>query len=70
MASHRAPLQTGFELRFESLNNAGHCFAFPCDACGRVDLDSLSERGRTSYLGARALVGRDFAYPVVRTAPH
>jgi hypothetical protein len=59
-----------FELRFESLSNAGRGFVFPCDAGGHVNLDSLSERGRNSYLGARALVGREYATPVVRVASH
>jgi len=70
MASQHAPIQTGFELRFESLTNAGRGFAFPCDASGQVDMDALSERGRNSYFVVRALVGRDFAYPVVRMAAH
>ncbi len=66
-----APAQTtsqapAFELRFESLVNPGRGYAFPCDAGGHVDLDALSERGRTGYLGARALMGRDYAFPVVR----
>jgi hypothetical protein len=30
-----------------------------------VDLDGLSEQARTRYLLARALLGRDYAYPVV-----
>lgn len=54
-----------FELRFVSLVDPGRGFAFPCDAQGNVNLDELSERGRTSYFGARALIGRDFAYPSV-----
>lgn len=70
MASQHAPIRTCYELRFESLTNAGRGFTFPCDASGRVDMDALTERGRNSYLGARALVGRDFAYPVVKVAAH
>lgn len=57
-----------YELRFESLTNGGRGFAFPCDAAGSVDLDKLSERGRTNYFGARALIGRDYAHPAVRLA--
>ena len=74
MHSTHAALQTvqvaAFELRFECITNAGRGFVFPCDACGRVDLDALSERGRNSYLGARALVGREYASPVMRAASH
>lgn len=57
-----------YELRFESLSNSGRGFAFPCDAKGEVNLDTLSERARCSYFGARALVGREYAYPQVRVA--
>jgi hypothetical protein len=70
MASQLTPNETGYELRFESLTNAGRGYSFPCDASGKVDMDALSERGRNSYLGARALVGRDFAFPVVKVAVH
>lgn len=55
-----------FELQFQSLFNEGRGFAFPCDADGRVDLDTLSDRLRTNYLYARALIGRDFTMPAVR----
>ncbi len=55
----------GFELRFESLFNAGRAFAFPCDECGRVELDALSEPARRNYFYARAVVGREFATPAV-----
>lgn len=57
--------QPGFELRFRSLFNAGRGLAFPCDAQGHVDLDSLSESARENYLFARAVVGRDYATPQV-----
>jgi hypothetical protein len=56
-----------FELRFASLFDAGRSYAFPCDERGRVDLDALSERARTNYHFARAVIGRDFAYPVLAT---
>ena len=55
----------GFQLRFASLHRAGQSLSFPCDACGQVALDSLSERSRNNYFFARAVVGRDFAWPVV-----
>ncbi|MDE2079782.1 MAG: hypothetical protein KGI90_00385 [Burkholderiales bacterium] len=56
---------TGFELRFESLFNAGRALAFPCDPRGRVEIDALSERARLNYYYARAVVGREFAVPAV-----
>jgi len=54
-----------FEVRFASLFVEGRALAFPCDAKGRVDLDSLPRRARDNYLYARALVGRDFSKPQV-----
>jgi hypothetical protein len=54
-----------FQLSFRSLFRSGRGFAFPCDAQGRVDLDSLSDRARNNYLFARAMVGRDLATPAV-----
>ncbi len=55
----------GYELRFQSLFNEGRALAFPCDAAGHVDMDSLSERARFNYLYARTVVGREFATPAV-----
>ncbi|WP_366919299.1 hypothetical protein [Variovorax ginsengisoli] len=57
-----------FELWFGSLFNQGRGFAFACDAEGRVSIEGLSVRGRRNYLFARAMVGREFATPSVRTA--
>lgn len=57
---------TGFELRFQSLFSEGRALAFPCDGGGRVQMDQLSERARLNYLYARAVVGREYAVPVVR----
>jgi hypothetical protein len=57
--------QTRFQLRFRCLLDAACSCAFPCDAAGRVSIDSLGERDRISYLFARTLVGRDFAAPQV-----
>jgi hypothetical protein len=54
-----------FQLWFLSLHR-GHALCFPCDAGGTVALDELSEHGRCNYLYARAVVGREFAWPVVR----
>jgi hypothetical protein len=55
-----------FELRFRSLFHEGRALAFDCDAQGAIDIDHLSERARLSYLYARALIGREYAYPEVR----
>ena len=62
------PTTERFELRFVSLFDAGRGLAFPCDAGGRVDLDTLSERGRANYFYARAVIGREFAPHVLRVA--
>ena len=56
---------SGYEIRFESLYQAGKALAFPCDAAGHVEMDSLSDRARNNYLYARAVVGREFASPAV-----
>ena len=53
-----------FELRFVGLFDPGRGYAFPCDANGKVDLDELSESGRTNYFFARTLIGRDLSMPV------
>ena len=63
-----ASTPSSFELRFQSLFDRGRALAFPCDAEGHVEFDSLSERARTNYLLARAEVGRDFAFPAVQPA--
>jgi len=57
-----------FQLWFVNLNKPGRALCFPCDAGGSVVLDALSERGRLNYLYARAVVGHEFAWPVVREA--
>jgi hypothetical protein len=57
-----------FELRFRALFNPGRGYAFPCDAQGRVDLDTLSETARNRYYYARALVGAEFHCPVKERA--
>jgi len=60
-SSHRS----SYQLRFQSLFQAGRGYAFPCDSCGRVDMDSLSDRARNNYFYARTVVGREFAVPAV-----
>ena len=57
-----------YEIRFQSLFNEGRALSFPCDAEGHVVLDSLSDRARDNYLYARAVVGREYAFPVVRAS--
>ena len=59
-------LGAAYEIRFQSLFNEGRAVSFPCDAQGTVQLDSLSERARNNYLYARAVVGREYAYPSIR----
>jgi hypothetical protein len=60
---------SGFELRFRSIPKPGSGYAFPCDASGSVDLDTLSETGRSHYFFARTLVGSEFYMPkVIATA--
>ncbi len=57
---------SGYEIRFQSLFKPGRALSFPCDAQGHVQLDALSERARDNYFYARAVVGREFAYPSVQ----
>ena len=54
-----------YEIRFQCLFKFGRALSFPCDAQGRVELDALSDRARDNYLYARAVVGREFAFPSV-----
>lgn len=60
------PTRCSHELRFVSLFDPGRGVAVPCSDTGEVDLDSLTERLRIAYLGARAMVGREYAYPTVQ----
>ena len=57
--------QNTYELRFPSLFDPGRAFAFPCDAQGRVQEQSLSERARSNLQRVIAAVGREFGSPVV-----
>jgi hypothetical protein len=57
---------TACTLSFRSLFGAGRGFVFPCDPQGRVDMDALSERARNNYFYARAMMGRELAYPSVQ----
>ena len=58
-----------FQLRFCPLVTDGVAFVFPCIASGHVLMDALSERARSSYLFARATVGRFYAPPQVIATP-
>jgi hypothetical protein len=60
-----APAAAAYQLRFASLFHSGRALAFPCDDHGRVQLDTLSDRARSNYLYARAVVGREFAVPTI-----
>lgn len=55
-----------YELRFVSLFHPGRAVAVPCDESGQVDMDTLTERLRLAYFGARAMVGREYAFPTVQ----
>jgi hypothetical protein len=63
----RAPIC--YEMRFRSLFVEGRAYAFPCDADGHVDIDSLSERARINYLYARTVIGREVSMPAVQRIP-
>lgn len=58
-----------YELRFRSLFDAGRSYGFPCDESGRVDLDDLSASALDGYLYARAVIGREVAWPAVQLVP-
>ncbi len=64
-------MNASFEIRFQSLFKEGRALSFPCDEQGHVAMDSLSDRARENYLYARAVIGREYAYPRVLPAlPH
>lgn len=65
MPSPCCDARSEYQLRFESLFDAGRGYAFPCDAAGHVDLDALGDRVRNRYLYARTVIGREFAMPFV-----
>lgn len=57
---------TYYEMRFRSLFHEGRAYAFPCDAAGHVDIDSLSDSARNSYFYARTVIGRELSMPTVQ----
>lgn len=64
-ALQAVPSAANYQLRFQSLFHQGRAMAFPCDAQGHVDLDTLSEAARENYFYARAVIGREYAVPAV-----
>ncbi len=63
MATQAITASLHFELLFESLFNRGRGLIFPCDEEGHVDVDRLTERGRSNYFFARSMLGREYATP-------
>lgn len=59
------PFEPEFEVRFRPLVRRALELIFPCDREGHVDIDALSDRAKTNYLFARAMVGRQYARPAV-----
>ncbi|MFK4705567.1 hypothetical protein ABIC83_002406 [Roseateles asaccharophilus] len=60
-----------FQLRFAPIPGApvhGNGPSFPCDARGKVDMDSMSPGSLAAYLAARALIGYRFQKPTVARA--
>jgi hypothetical protein len=60
-----AAAEPAHQLRFVSLFDPGRGVSVPCDAQGEVNMNDLTERLKNAYLGARALVGREYAFPTV-----
>jgi hypothetical protein len=57
-------------LRFRSLFNEGRGYAFPCDAHGRVDMDTLSPHALNNYFYARSVIGREVFMPAIEATLH
>jgi len=53
------------QLQFVPRTAGLRLLAFPCSPGGQVEIDGLSAQDRIDYLFARALRGRDYAFPVV-----
>lgn len=62
--------RAAFQLRFRSFVGEASEFTCPCDAAGHVVMDEMSERARTGYLFARAMVGRLYAPPEITADVH
>ena len=66
LSLHRTGTTGSHLLRFISLHDRGRGIAVPCDAAGNVDIGALTERLRNAYLGASAMVGREYSCPTVQ----
>jgi hypothetical protein len=53
------------QLLYAPLFHHGRGVSIPCDEHGEVHMDDLSEHLKNAYLGARALVGREYALPIM-----
>ena len=65
MHSPRTSSAGHWQIRFEPLVAGATASVFSCDAQGQVELDAMEDRARNDYFFARALIGRDFARPVL-----
>lgn len=65
LCSASAATSASWELRFDPLFAGHRGYVFPCDALGHVDMDRLTERALQNYLYARAMMGRETAWPQV-----
>jgi hypothetical protein len=65
MTPNEVLASANYLVRFDALSQYGSARIFPCGVSGQVDLDSLSSRDKREYLYARAMIGLEFAYPVV-----
>jgi hypothetical protein len=54
-----------FQICFRGVMLPGRSAAFPCDDCGNVDMDQLSEACRRDYLFARIMTRWDRPIPEV-----
>lgn len=63
----RSPV--AYSLFFGSMFVDGRGYAFPCNADGRVALESFSATLRRSFADAQRRVGRELRAPVVRVEP-
>ena len=68
LPSQPASMPARYELCFHDLTDKACVWRFPCDAAGRVDLDSLTERARQDYYFARMVIGRVFRSPDVKSS--
>ncbi|NRF71685.1 hypothetical protein HLB44_32325 [Aquincola sp. S2] len=60
-----ADTATAAQLQFLPRAAGRRLLAFPCNPSGQVEIDLLSAQARNDYLFARALRGRDYAFPIV-----